>query len=80
MDNQRVVHHSAPRLFLHRWGHRPNASLRTPAIAAGLTDHTWRLEELLAYQPPSPGKPYSPSRVRYTLANFTGQVYSTQSV
>ncbi len=27
---------------------------RTPAMAAGLTDHVWELEELLRYQVPLP--------------------------
>ena len=39
---------------------------RTPAIAAGLTDHIWSLEELLSYcSPPLSGKQYY-SRLTYT--------------
>jgi transposase-like protein len=38
--------------FSHRWVQR------TPAIATGLTDHIWTMEELLAFKvPPPPWKP-----------------------
>ena len=50
----------------HRW------LPRTPAMAAGLVDHCWTLEELLTYQVPPPRwtppkKPGRPSRVLKTL-------------
>ena len=40
-------HHSLT--VRERWGQR-----RTPAIAAGLTDHCWSVAELLEYQVPLP--------------------------
>ena len=35
---------------------------RTPAIAAGITDHIWTMQELLAYQVPLP--PWEPPKQR----------------
>jgi transposase-like protein len=34
------------------WAHRTLGAERTPAIAAGLTDHRWTMEELLAFAVP----------------------------
>ena len=34
------------------WVHRSLGEERTPAMAAGLTDHRWRMEELLAFPVP----------------------------
>lgn len=34
------------------WSHRSLAEGRTPAMAAGLTDHRWSMEEVLAYPVP----------------------------
>jgi len=49
--------HSALRIELTTPGaHRRRWDQRTPAMAAGLTDHIWSLEELLSYRlPPSSG-------------------------
>jgi hypothetical protein len=49
---------------------------RTPAMAAGLTDHRWTLRELLSYQVPLPawvapkrrGRPPKPARPPATAA------------
>jgi hypothetical protein len=35
------------------WVHRSVGEERTPAMAAGLTDHRWSMEELLSYAVPS---------------------------
>lgn len=48
--------HSALRLRLRRpAAHGRRWTHRTPAMAAGLTDHIWSLEELLDYCPPPSG-------------------------
>ena len=40
------------------WAERRHWVLRTPAMAAGITDHCWTVHELLVYHvPPSPGMP-----------------------
>jgi hypothetical protein len=49
--------HRALRVALvHRGAHGRKWEQRTPAMAAGLTDHIWTLEELLSYRlsPPKP--------------------------
>lgn len=48
---------AAPAGASHKWQER------TPAIAAGLTDHRWTMLELLRYQVPLPARvvPRSPS-------------------
>ncbi|MBI4579673.1 MAG: hypothetical protein HY718_08230 [Planctomycetes bacterium] len=43
-DSLRVAHPDGPR----RWQER------TPAMAAGLTDHRWSMAELLWWHPPTP--------------------------
>jgi hypothetical protein len=48
--------HSALRLRLRRpAAHGRRWSDRTPAMAAGLADHIWSLEEFLDYRPPPSG-------------------------
>ena len=47
-----------PGLYGRQW------EQRTPAMAAGLTDHIWSLEELLSYRLPPPKAQESPSRLR----------------
>ncbi len=47
-DSLRVRRHGRPDRAGHRW------HLRTPAMAAGLTDHCWSVHELLAYAVPPP--------------------------
>lgn len=40
------------------WAERRHWVLRTPAMAAGITDHCWTVQELLGYHvPPPPGTP-----------------------
>jgi len=34
------------------WAHRTLGQSRTPAMAAGITDHRWSMEELLTYPVP----------------------------
>jgi hypothetical protein len=48
-----TYHHSL-RVELQLPGHRRRWLRRTPAIAAGITDHQWSLEELLWYRVPHP--------------------------
>jgi transposase-like protein len=48
-------------LYLGRYGHRRWVN-RTPAIAAGLTDHIWSVEELLTFKVPL--SPFVPSKRR----------------
>jgi len=47
--------HQALRVPLSRPIHGRKWQQRTPAMAAGLTDHIWTLEELLSYRIPSGG-------------------------
>jgi transposase-like protein len=54
-----TYHHSL-RVALQLPGHRRRWLRRTPAIAAGITDHKWSVEELLWYQVPHP--PQLPKR------------------
>jgi hypothetical protein len=44
----RSLRQVAPAGSRHKWHER------TPAMAAGLTDHPWTLQELLSYQVPPP--------------------------
>lgn len=39
------------------WSHHSLAQRRTQAMAAGLTDHRWSMEELLTFQVPPPELP-----------------------
>jgi len=50
----------------HKW------ILRTPAIAAGITDHRWTVEELLTYHVPSP--PWTPPKRRGRVSDATKQL------
>ncbi len=43
---------------------------RTPAMAAGLTDHVWSLEELLSYRLPRPQSQLSLPRVRGSAPSY----------
>jgi transposase-like protein len=50
--------HQSLRKILHLPNNRKHWVQRTPAIAAGITDHIWTVQELLSYQVPlSPWKP-----------------------
>ena len=46
--------------------------LRTPAMAAGITQHCWSVQELLAYRVPSPR--WTPPKRRGRVANATKQL------
>lgn len=46
--------HQSLRLLLHLPANRRRWVPRTPALAAGITDHIWTVEELLCYQVPLP--------------------------
>jgi hypothetical protein len=50
------------RLALYLPGNRIHRIPRTPAIAAGITDHIWTIHELLSYQVPLP--PWEPPKRR----------------
>jgi transposase-like protein len=53
------THHDSLRVPLYLgWAERRHWVLRTPAMATGITDHCWTVQELLGYHvPPSRGKP-----------------------
>jgi transposase-like protein len=51
-------YHQSLRLPLHLPNNRRRWLHRTPAIAAGITDHLWTINELLSFRvPPSPWRP-----------------------
>ncbi len=55
------------KLSVGRYGHR--WVQRTPALAAGLTDHRWTVAELLLYRvPPSPWRPHRGRQGRWSKA------------
>jgi hypothetical protein len=54
--------HQSLRKILHLPSNRRHWVQRTPAIAAGITDHIWTVQELLAYQVPLP--PWEPPKRR----------------
>jgi len=58
--------HKSLRKILHLPGNLPNNRKRwvqrTPAIATGITDHIWTMQELLSYQVPLP--PWEPPKRR----------------
>jgi transposase-like protein len=54
--------HKSLRLMLYLADGSRRWVSRTPAIAAGITDHIWTVQELLAYQVPLP--PWEPPRQR----------------
>jgi len=54
--------HRSLRLALHLSDNRIHWVSRTPAIAAGITDHIWTVQELLSYQVPLP--PWEPPKQR----------------
>jgi len=56
------THHKSLRIGLWISEHRIHWVQRTPAIAAGLTDHRWSVEELLMFKLPI--SPFVPSRRR----------------
>jgi hypothetical protein len=56
------THHKSLRLLLWITERRVHWVRRTPAIAAGLTDHRWSIHELLSFKVPLP--PYVPPKRR----------------
>ncbi len=54
--------HQSLRLVLYLPNNRRRWVQRTPAMAAGITDHLWTVEQLLSYQVPLP--PWNPPRRR----------------
>ena len=48
------TYHKSLRVSLHLPGGRRRWLRRTPAIAAGITDHLWTVEELLLFRVPPP--------------------------
>ena len=64
-----TYHHSLRRkLSVGTYGHR--WVKRTPALAAGLTDHVWSVQELLSYRvPPPPWRPHRGRQGRWSKAD-----------
>lgn len=56
------TYHRSLRIALHLPANRRRWLSRTPAIAAGITDHRWTLEELLLFRVPLP--PWTPPKRR----------------
>ena len=56
------TYHKSLRVPLHLPHHRRRWLRRTPAIAAGITDHLWTVQELLSFRVPPP--PWKPPRRR----------------
>jgi len=63
-----AFHHSL-RLKLSVGSHGHHWVKRTPALAAGLTDHRWSVQELLTYRvPPTPWRPHPGRQGRWSKA------------
>ena len=56
------TYHKSLRTPIYLPGNRRRWARRTPAIAAGITDHLWTIEELLCFQVPLP--PWRPPKRR----------------
>ena len=63
------TYHKSLRQPLYLPGNRRRWVPRTPAIAAGITDHLWTVEELLSFRVPVP--PWIPPKRRGPLSNAT---------
>ncbi len=63
------TYHTSLRVAIHLPGNRRRWAHRTPAIAAGITDHLWSVEELLSFQVPLP--PWTPPKRRGRPSNVT---------
>ncbi len=61
------TYHKSLRVPLYLPSHRRRWLRRTPAIAAGVTDHLWTVQELLSFRVPPP--PWKPSRRRGRPSN-----------
>ena len=62
-------YHSSLRLPIYLPRNRPHWVGRTPAMAAGITDHLWTVEDLLCFQTPIP--PWTPPKRRGRPSNAT---------
>jgi transposase-like protein len=62
-------YHKSLRLPIYLPGNRHHWVRRTPAMAAGITDHPWTVEDLLCFQTPIP--PWTPSKRRGRPSNAT---------
>lgn len=63
------TYHSSLRVPIYLPGNRRRWVQRTPAMAAGITDHRWTVEELLSFQVPLP--PWTPPKRRGRPSNAT---------
>jgi transposase-like protein len=63
------TYHKSLRVPLYLPNNRRRWLRRTPAIAAGITDHLWTVEELLSFRVPPP--PWKPPRRRGRPSNAT---------
>ena len=63
------AYHTSLRVAIHLPSNRRRWARRTPAIAAGITDHRWTVEELLSFQVPLP--PWTPPKRRGRPSNVT---------
>lgn len=63
------TYHTSLRVAIHLPGNRHRWAHRTPAMAAGITDHLWTVEELLSFQVPMPS--WTPPKRRGTLSKAT---------
>ena len=61
------TYHKSLRVPLYLPNHRRRWLRRTPAIAAGVTDHLWTVQELLSFRVPPP--PWKPPRRRGRPSN-----------
>jgi transposase-like protein len=61
------TYHKSLRVPLYLPNHRRRWLRRTPAIAAGITDHLWTVQELLSFRVPLP--PWKPPRRRGRPSN-----------
>jgi transposase-like protein len=61
------TYHKSLRVPIYLPNNRRRWIPRTPAIAAGVTDHLWTVEELLSFRVPPP--PWKPPRRRGPLSN-----------
>jgi transposase-like protein len=61
------TYHESLRVPIYLPGNRHRWACRTPAIAAGITDHLWAVQELLSYRVPLP--PWTPPKQRGRPSN-----------
>lgn len=63
------TYHQSLRIPIYLPGNRRRWARRTPAIAAGITDHLWTIKELLCFQVPLP--PWRPPKRRGRPSTIT---------